>query len=250
MPRTCLLSSILKKTFPVICLLILAIPVTSDFWAGLSPLKQEQVMSIIGRVESAYAQIEEYQTETEVSVYREGQIVETERFLYTFKKPDHVRIDMESPHAGTILVYPDTDGKVSVKPGGWAGFLKFHLAPGSTLLRNSAGQQIDQTDLGLLIRNIVHSITDRRHGEIYISEQDGRVLIVVLAEDHFLAGVLTLYLFSIDKTRWLPVEVKESTPDGILKRKVIFRNLNTSVVVPDSFFRIDGGSSGNGQIGR
>jgi hypothetical protein len=239
MPRTCLLSGILKKTFPVICLLILAIPIISDLWADRSLPKEERVKGIIAKVESTYAQVEEYQTETEVTVYREGHVVETQQFLYTFKKPYHVRIDMESPHSGTILVYPDNYGKVSVKPGGWAGFLKFHLAPGSTLLKNIAGQRIDQTDMGLLIRNIVHSVTDRRHGEIKLSEQDNRVLIEVLAEDHFLTGILTLYLFSIDKACWLPMEVKESTPGGILKRKVIFRNLKTSVVVPDSFFRID-----------
>ena len=168
-------------------------------------------------------------------------VVETKRFLYTFKKPDHIRIDMESPYAGMVLIYPGEDGKVTVKPGGLFGFLKLHLSPDSSLLNAAKGQRIDQTDMGLLIKNIAHSLTDRRHGEVKVSDQDGQVHISVLAEDHFLAGVLTLYRFSIDKTSWLPVEVKEFTPNGILKREVRFRNLKTSIDVPESFFRINGG---------
>jgi hypothetical protein len=157
---------------------------------------------------------------------------------------------MESPYAGMVLVYPVGDGKVAVKPGGLFGFLKLHLSHGSALLRTSAGQRIDQTDIGLLIQNIDHSLTDRRHGEIRVSGRDGQVLIEVLAEDHFLAGVLTLYHFSIDKTRWLPVEVREFTPEGILKREVRFRNLRTSLGVPESFFRTNGGRPEHGQPNR
>jgi outer membrane lipoprotein-sorting protein len=243
------LSSAFKRTFPGICLLILVMSFTSELWAGLSPIRREQVMGLVEKMEAASAQLEEYQTETEVNEFRKGRVA-TKRFLYTFKKPNHVRIDMESPYPGMILVYPDDDGKVAVKPGGWAGFLKLHLSLDSALLRSSAGQRIDQTNLGLLIRNIAHSLTDRRRGEIKAAEQDGRVLIEVLAEDHFHADVVTLYRFSIDKARSLPVEVEELTPDGIPKRKVIFRNLRTSGSVLDSYFRINGGNSGHGQSDR
>ncbi len=188
--------------------------------------------------------------ETEVKVYHEGQVAETKRFLYTFKKPNHIRIDMKSPYAGMILVYPGDDGKVTVKPVGLFGFLKLHLSPDSTLLHTATGQRIDQTDMGLLIQNIEHSLTDRRHGDVSVSEQDGHVRIEVLAEDHFLAGVLTLYYFIIDKTRWLPLEVREFTPNGIPKREVRFRNLRTSIGVPDGFFQINGGRPEHEQSNR
>ncbi len=250
MLSTSLLSRAFKRTFPGICLLVLVMSFTLDLWAGLSQPRREQLMGFVEKMEASSAQLEEYQTETEVTEFRKGRVVATKRFLYTFKKPNHVRIDMVIPHQGMILVYPDHDGKVAVKPGGWAGFLKLHLSLDSPLLRSSAGQRIDQTDLGLLIRNIAHSLTDRRRGEIKAAEQDGRVLIEVLAEDHFLVGVVTLFRFSIDKARWLPVGVEEFTPDGIPKRKVIFRNLRTSRGIPDAFFRINGGNSGDDQSGR
>ncbi len=241
MPSNSLLSGAFKRTFPGICLIIIVMSFTPDLCAGLSPTGREQLMGLVDKMEAVSAQLEEYQTETEVTEFQKGRVVATKRFLYTFKKPNHVRIDMAIPYPGMILVYPDDDGKVAVKPGGWAGFLKLHLSLDSPLLRSSAGQRIDQTDLGLLIRNIAHSLTDRRRGEIKVAEQDGRVLIEVLAEDHFLAGVVTLYRFSIDKAHWLPVGVEELTPDGIPKRKVIFRNLRASTGVQDGFFSINEG---------
>ena len=66
-----------------------------------------------------------------------------------------------------------------------------------------------------------------------------RLFIEVLAQDHFHPGMLTLYRFAVDTTLWLPVEVTEFTPEGVPKRRVLFRNLRTSISVPGSFFRID-----------
>lgn len=243
-------SGVLKMSSIGICLPIQFMLASMALGAELSAPPGEQIADIIGNMRAAYARIEDYQTETEVRVFHEGQEVETKRFLYTFKKPNHIRIDLESPHSGTILIYPDENGKVFVKPGGIAGFLKLHLSPGSTLLGASEGQRIDQTDLGLLIQNISHSLTDQRHREIKLSRQDGRIILDVLSDDHFLAGVLTSYQFSIDETHWLPVEVREFTSDGTLKRTVTFRNLRTSIHIPDSFFRIEREKPANDQLGR
>lgn len=238
-----------KRTFPGICLLSAAMLVAPALWADHAP-PTDRGAEIMARMEAAYARVEGYRTETEVNDYREGEAVGMKRFLYTFRKPNHVRIDMKSPNPGMVLVYPDENGKVAVKPGGWAGFLKLHLSPDNALLRTSAGQRIDQTDLGLLIRNIGHSLTDRRRGESKVIEEEGRVRIEVPAEDHFMAGVVTLYHFTIDTARWLPVEIKEFTPDGVLKRTVIFRNMQTASAIPDSLFRIEGGNPGDGQLDR
>jgi len=241
MPNPSPLSGASKRILAAIGPLILLVSSATVLWAGLSPASRAEVAGLVHRMEAAQALVGEYQAETEVHEYREGRLVETKQFLYTFKKPNHVRIDMESPYPGMILAYPDEEGKVAVKPGGWVGFLKLHLSPDSALLRSSAGQRISQTDQGLLIRNIVHSLTDRRRGEIRMADEEGRVFIEVLADDHFLDGVVTLYRIAVDKARWLTVEVEELTPDGVPKRKVIFRNVRTLRGVPDSFFRIDGG---------
>jgi outer membrane lipoprotein-sorting protein len=214
--------------------------------AGSAP-SAELAPDIIGKMEAAYARVEQYRTETEVRDYRAGQVVETARFVYTFRKPDHIRIDFLSPHRGMTLVYPDEQGRAVVKPGGWLGFLKLRLAPDSARLRSPSGQRIDQTDLGLLIQNIARSLTDRRRGEMKVADQDGRTQIEVLAEDHFLPGVLTLYRFTVDDATWLPVEVQELTPEGVPKRQVSFANLRTSVNAPESYFRIGDRNPGHGR---
>ncbi len=197
-----------------------------------APAAENAIEAIISRMKTAYARVSAYRVETEVTTYRHGRVDERRRFVYTFEKPDRLRIDMESPHPGMVLLYPDAQGKVLVQPGGWASFLHFHLSPDSSLLANAAAQRIDQTDFGLLIRNIAHSLTDRRHGPPALSTEDGKWVLEVLAEDHFRKGVLTRYRFTIDKATELPAAVQESTPDGIPERTVTFRHLDTSPDLP------------------
>jgi outer membrane lipoprotein-sorting protein len=201
-----------------------AAPVVDD--PGL--VRLPRASEIIALMEGAYAQVEGYQTQTEIRIYRDNKVTETQRFRYAFTRPDRIRLEFETPHPGLVLTYPDKNGKVTVKPGGWFGFVKLHLAPDNSLFKSASGQRIDQTDLGQLIRNIAHSLTDRRRGEIGIDERDGQAVIEVLADDHFLPGVQTLYRFTIDERRWLPVAVSESTPGGALKRDVTFGDLRTA----------------------
>jgi len=189
------------------------------------------------KMEAAYAGVNDYQADVEVRTYQKDGSFETKRFLHTFKKPKWMRLDFQSPHAGMTLVYPDKDGKVVLHY-----FFTLHLAPDSPLLRGASGQRIDQTDLGLLIRNISHSLTDQSKGSVEEIEDERDIHLRVLADDHFREGVVTLYRFVIDKNLWLPVEVDESNPAGLLQRTVIFRNLKTNIGLPDRFFELDEGS--------
>jgi len=191
---------------------------------------------ILKKMETAYAEVNDYQANMEVRTYQRGGSFETKKFLYTFKKPKWIRLDFESPHSGMIMVYPDREGKVVLRR-----FFTFHLAPDNFLLRVGSGQRLDQTDLGLLIRNIAHSLTDQKRGPVEATEENSDLRLHVLADDHFREGVLTRYQILIDKKQWLPVEVEESTPDGQLERTVIFRNLRTNIGVPDRFFQLDEG---------
>lgn len=191
------------------------------------------------KMETAYAQVTDYQTRVEVKTYKGNGSLKIEKFLYTFKKPNRIRLDFESPYSGLILVYPDEKGKVVVQPPGLAHFIKFHLAPDNTLLVGPAGQRIDQTDLGLLILHIGRSLTDLRRGAADIAKKNGDIRIRVLADNPFRRGVITFYQFSIDKDLWLPAKVEESTPAGQLQRIVTFENLRLNTGVPDNFFQLD-----------
>ncbi len=219
----------------ILTLFTLLLPFSTFAWTGAD------TESLLKKMEAAYGGVRDYQTDLEVRARRRDGSFTTKRILYTFKKPHWIRLDFESPHPGMILVYPDAKGKAVVRPSGWAQFFKLRLAPDSFLLKVSAGQRIDQTDLGLLIRNISDSLTDRRHGQVEVAEDKGHIRIRVLADNHFRDGVATLYRFVIDRKLWLPVMVEESTPDGVLERTVNFRNLRINIGVPDSFFRLNGG---------
>jgi outer membrane lipoprotein-sorting protein len=203
-------------------------------FAGLPTIE-----GLLNNMKSAYHEVHDYQTKVEVRTYDNDHSFTTEKFLYTFKKPNQIRIDFETPYPGMVLVYPDRQGKVGVRPSGWASFLKLSLAPDSFLLTASSGQTIDRTDMGLLIENIAKSLTEERHDQPEIEEEGEDIRIRVLTDNHFRKGVRTHYEFLIDKTRWLPVQVSEFTPDGVLERRVIFNDLKVNIGAKDSLFQMD-----------
>ncbi len=224
-----MISSAVSLVFPIV---LLAFLLPSYLHAYGSP----DIPTLLNKMDTAYAGVNDYRAEMEVRKYEKDGSFETEKFLYTFKKPKWIRLDFQSPHPGMILIYPDENGKAVLRR-----FFTFHLPVDSPLLRVSSGQRIDQTDLGLLIRNISHSLTDRRRGPVEMTDEGGDIQVRVLADDHFREGVSTEYRFSIDKNLWLPVQVEESTPDGHLERTIIFRNLKINIEVPSSFFQLDEG---------
>jgi len=197
--------------------------------------------TIIDRMDAAYAKVEDYQAHVEVRSFGSDGSVKIERFLYSFKKPKWIRLDMETPHPGMVLVYPDERGKVSVRPSGIMHFLTLHLSPGSHLLKVSAGQRLDQTDMGQLIAKISHSLTDERQGPANIIEEGGALVIRVLALDHFRPGITTLYEFRIDEGFWLPVTVEEATPAGHPERVVTFQDLRINTGITQAFFQAGSG---------
>lgn len=192
--------------------------------------------AVEAKVESAYARVNDYRARIEVTAYEKKGAVETKKFLYTFKKPNRIRLDFESPYPGLSLSYPDPKGKVVVRPSAWVPFSKLPLAPDNSLLRDSSGQRVDQTDLGALIKHIEHSLTDQRRGPAGIMNENGRILIRVSADNPFRGGSVTLYQFFIDTTLFLPVKVEESNPDGNLQRKMAFESLSINIGVADGFF--------------
>jgi len=198
---------------------------------------QDDVETVLERMRAAYDEVTDYQTEVEVIAFEKDGSFKSEKSLYTFKKPKWIRLDFSSPRPGMIMIYPDRKGKVLMKPGGLMSVLTFHLRLDDPLLESPSGQRINQTDLGLLIENIRHSVTDQRRGPVSISEDQDTIQIEVLAADHFREAVETRYQFVISKRLWLPVEVGQSGTDGVPEKRIIFRNLRTNINIPDGLFQ-------------
>lgn len=195
--------------------------------------------AVVKKMERAYAGVRDYRTKIEVDNYQKSGSVKTQKFLYTFKKPNHIRIDFETPHSGLTLIYPYKDGKAALRSSGSSHFWRYHPSIFSSLLESPSGQRVDQTDFGLLIENVAHSIADWRQGPVQVTAIGGKIEISVLANDHFRKGVVTMYRFSIDNKSWLPVGVEESSSDGKPERKVVFQNIETNLNTPDSFYKTD-----------
>ena len=195
--------------------------------------------SLLEQMRASYAEVEDYRADIVIRRRGEDGSEKVERLTYTFKKPDRIRVDFHSPHEGLVLVHPNQEGKAVVRPFPWAPFLKMHLDPEFSLAVGSAGQRIDQTDLGFLIEGIGRSLTARSRGAPVIEESDDALTIRVLAEDLFRRDRITRYGFRIDKTRWLPVAVEEHTPEGELRRKVRIRKLRTNLGISDGIFSLE-----------
>ncbi len=198
---------------------------------------RSEVADLIARMAAAYAAVEDYQTLTEVRNFKDGASVEIQRFLYSFRKPNHIRLDFETPHPGMVLIYPDRAGKVLVRFARLGRFFPLHLSPDNPRLLISGDQRIDQTDMGLLIANIARSLTDERRGKTAITEGGETVRITVPALNHFRKNMVTLYSFEIGKATYLPVKVEERTPEGRPERTVVFENLKINTGLSDRFMQ-------------
>lgn len=225
-----------KLSFRVFLLLSWFFCIACASWAAPGP------QELVERMETAYEQVQDYQTQLVIVGFgNDASFQERHILLYTFKKPNKVRIDFIRPHRGMTIVYPDKSGRVVVRPKKWLPLFTFHISPYDSLLEVSPGQHINQTDLGMLIRNISHSLTDMLLGDLEITEDDKHVTIRVLSDNPFQRGNATRYEFLVDLNLWLPVGVKESSSSRVLRRTVTYENLRFNRRVADSFFELDQG---------
>jgi hypothetical protein len=229
---------ILQVAFLSLACLTVAVAAENDAKNDAKNDAENDVENLIRRMQTAYSTVDDYQAMTTVRIFKKDGAAETQRFLYSFRKPNRVRMDLEAPHAGAILSYPDDEGKVVVRLAGIAGIFPLHLSLNNPRLV-SFGQRIDQTDMGLLIDNISHSVTDERRGPVSVTEDGDLIRIEVLALDHFVKRAETLYRLSVDRTLSLPVEVEESTRDGFLRRIMTLRNIAINRGLSDRFMAGD-----------
>lgn len=224
----------MKRLF-FISLLVL---VSNPAWANAS--QENGARMLVRRMAGAYARVHDYQMMVEVRSRARNGAWETKKFKYIFKKPNHIRLDFKIPYPGMIMVFPDQDGKVVVRPYRWAPAFVFRLSPDSYFLTDPSGQSIDQTDLGRLIENISRSLTTERRGPIEIETKADHLVLRVPAVNHFRKGIVTVYRFFIDKTSWLPSRVEQSGPGGVLERIIRFQDLRTNTGISEDFFLLEG----------
>ncbi|MFQ3786243.1 LolA family protein [Halomonas sp. A29] len=74
---------------------------------------------------------------------------------YSYQQPGYVRMDMEIPYRGAVLIYRPDTGKVQLWPFGGPGSRPgLSLRPTNRMVRSSRGHRVDQSDVGTLLRNV------------------------------------------------------------------------------------------------
>jgi outer membrane lipoprotein-sorting protein len=217
---------------PAVALLILTL-----LWGSAHGWTAADSEALLDRMETAYEKVQEYETRLVITGFgKDDAFKSRQELIYRFKKPNRLRIDFITPHAGMTILYPASDGKVLLQPSGWASVFTLRLAPRNSLLEISPGQQIDQTHHGVLIANIRRTLTDMFQGELEVQETPDRTLLNVLSDNTFRRGVPTRYLFTIDNRLWLPVSVTEMEPNGALRRTVDYRDVRINPGLSEAFF--------------
>lgn len=74
---------------------------------------------------------------------------------YSYRSPGYVRMDMQAPYRGAVLIYRPDTGKVQLWPFGSPGRRGgVSLRPTNRMVRSSRGHRVDQSDVGTLLRNV------------------------------------------------------------------------------------------------
>ncbi len=219
------------KTAPLVLLILTLVWSSAHGWTAADS------EALLGRMEAAYEKVKEYQTRLVITGFgKDDRFKSRQELMYRFKKPNKIRIDFITPHPGMTILYPASDGKVLLKPSGWASIFTLRLDRRNSLLEISPGQQIDQTDYGVLIGNIRLSLTELFRGELKVEESPSRTVLNVLSDNTFRRGIPTRYLFTIDNRLWLPVSVTEMDPKGTLRRTVDYRDIRVNPGLSEALF--------------
>ena len=157
---------------------------------------------------------------------------------YSFRKPDFIRMDFIRPHAGATLIYSPDTKTVRVWPFGFHRFPSLVLDPHNPMIRGPHGHQVDESDLGALLRNI-RALQDggdtRIVGEAMIGTRRATHIIVEGASSRAVAGVHRFQVW-LDVTTALPIKVMSETDESELIETVVMDNLRVDVPLPPRFF--------------
>jgi outer membrane lipoprotein-sorting protein len=191
--------------------------------------------ALIREMKTAYEQVQDYRALLTITGFGSGPYRGPQKALYRFRKPNRIRVDFESPDSGMVIIYPDSDGKALLHPGKFFPFF-VHLDPNSSLMEVSPGQHIYQTDLGTLIHNISQMLTGSSLGKPDVQTYADKTVVSVFSRNPFMEGVETRYVFTIDNRLHLPVQVEEFSPEGALRRRVVYEDLQVNTGIPESVF--------------
>lgn len=161
-----------------------------------------------------------------------------EELRYFYRKPGLVRMEFIRPHAGAVLIYDPSTGRVRLWPFGAGRFPELHLRPDNPLIRNARGQRVDHSDVGSLLDNVRALRQDgkmKSPGAVILADRPVRHVEVAGTNDFTVAGVHRYQLW-LDAASLFPVKVVSRDLNDAVIESVRMDDAEIDGTLPDSLF--------------
>jgi outer membrane lipoprotein-sorting protein len=175
---------------------------------------ENRVLSVVQEMESAFKTMEDYTCEVEQIFFQDGVEDQRYRFKFYFKKKKKIRVDFSHPYSALTIFYNDGDKEATVMPFRFMPGLKFRFSIDNPMIKTSAGQRIDQTDMGYFINFMSKNLQNVRQGEDEFYEDREQVKFLFWAKDYVEEKTPEKYRISISKRHWLPIRIERYSLDG------------------------------------
>ncbi len=163
---------------------------------------------------------------------------ESQTVRYHYRKPGFVRMEFVQPHRGALLVYSPQTGEVTLRPFGVGVFPRLNLNPGNPLIRAPNGHTVDQSDVGVLLRNVralQHKGSTETLGEEAVGGVPALHVRVTGTGRRAVEGVHRYDLW-LDRRSLFPVQAQSRNVDGELLESLSMEDPEIDLVFPDGFF--------------
>lgn len=155
---------------------------------------------------------------------------------YTFRKPNRIRMDLQQPRRGAVVIYTGGD-RVRVRRFRWLPItLAFSVT--DARLKSPQGHQVDQTDFGSFLEGFTRDAAQGMltYGGEEVVEGRRTHRIELVRESHKLTRDFRRMTVWVDAEMRLPAQIEAFGWEGGRIEKVVFRNLEVDVGVTEGTF--------------
>ncbi|RDB42968.1 DUF1571 domain-containing protein [Halomonas sp. DQ26W] len=194
-------------------------------------MEADPITSVLGRIDA----LQGYR----MTLRSQSSAGEEEVIRYSYQCSGYVRMDMETPYRGAVLIYRPDTGKVQLWPFGSPGRRPgLSLRPTNRMVRSSSGHRVDQSDVGTLLRNVQQL---QRHGKARLLEPmtlDGYPVqhVVVEAEPGRAVHEVARYDLWLDEETLFPLRVISYDRRGERLESVHLEDVTLDPAFPSDHF--------------
>ncbi len=195
-----------------------------------------RIFGIVQKMESALKGMEDYTCEVEQFFFQDGVEDQHYRFKFYYKRKKKIRVDFSHPYSSLTILYHDGDKEATVIPLRFVPAVKFRFSVDNPMIKTSAGQRIDQTDMGYFIDFMSKNIQKVKQGEDEFYEDGDKVTFLFWAKDYIEEKSNEKYRISISKRHWFPIRIERYSQEERLLEKTEIKNYIINTQLKDKLF--------------